>query len=270
MSSTAFQDKVAVVTGGASGIGEALGYELAAQGAQVALLDMDTDGVVATAQTLQQNGLTAIGVSCDVTSEPACADAMQAVRTEFGGIDILVNNAGITLRDAFVNTRVQAYRKVMDVNFFGALNCTQAAIASLIERKGMIVVMSSIAGFAPVLGRSGYCASKYALHGLFDTLRIELGGKGVHVMMVCPTFVQTNLQARALGGDGQVTQHPQSTMGKLATPEEIAQAICAAARRKKRILIPTTMGKAAYWTSRLFPALYDRIVARQFKSELKR
>jgi short-subunit dehydrogenase len=134
----------------------------------------------------------------------------------------------------------------------------------------MIVVMSSIAGFAPVLGRSGYCASKYALHGLFDTLRIELRGTGVHVMVVCPTFVQTNLQTRALDGDGQVTQHPQSTMGKLATPEETAQAICAAALRRKRILIPTTMGKAAYWISRLAPAVYDRIVARQFKAELMR
>ena len=270
MSGNAFKNKVAVITGGASGIGEALGYALAAQGAQVGLLDLDADGVNATVQTMQQNGLTAIGLACDVTSEAACVNAIQAVKAEFGGVDILVNNAGITLRDAFIDTRVAAYRKVMDVNFFGAINCTQAAVGSLIQRKGMIIVMSSIAGFAPVLGRSGYCASKYALHGLFDTLRIELRGTGVHIMMVCPTFVQTNLQTRALDGDGQVTQHPQSTMGKLATPEETAQAICAAALRKKRILIPTTMGKAAFWMSRLFRAVYDRIVARQFKSELMR
>jgi short-subunit dehydrogenase len=270
MPSKGFKNKVAVITGGASGIGKALGDQFAERGAQVGLVDMDADGVEASAQALRQRGFAAIGQACDVTSEKACANAIGAVQAEYGGVDILVNNAGITLREAFVDTRVAAYRKVMDVNFFGALNCTRAAIASLIERQGMIIVMSSIAGFAPVLGRSGYCASKYALHGFFDTLRIELSGQGVHVMMVCPMFVRTNLQTRALGGDGQVTRHPQSTMGKMATPEQTAQAICTAALRKQRILIPTAMGKTAYYMSRVLPALYDRIVARQFKAELMR
>jgi len=270
MPGNGFKGKRVVITGGASGIGKALGYEFAKSGARVGLLDMDGEGVAATAQAFSQEGLTTIGRPCDVTSEKECQTAISAVQAEYGGIDVLVNNAGITLREAFVDTQVAAYRKVMDVNFFGALHCTHAAIPSLIERKGMIIVMSSIAGFAPVLGRSGYCASKYALHGLFDTLRIELSGKGVHVMMVCPTFVRTNLQTRALGGDGQVTNHPQSTLGKLETPEQTAREIYAAAIKKKRILIPTSMGKAAFWLSRLFPALYDRIVARRFKTELMR
>jgi len=270
MPSNGFEGKSAVITGGASGIGRALGYEFAERGARVGLLDMDGDGAAATARALSQKGLTAIGLPCDVTSEQECQTAISAVQSEFGGIDVLVNNAGITLREAFVDTQVAAYRKVMDVNFFGALNCTRVAIPSLIENRGMVIVMSSIAGFAPVLGRSGYCASKYALHGLFDTLRIELSGQGVHVMMVCPTFVKTNLQTRALGGDGRVTSHPQSTLGKLETPEQTAREIYAAALKKKRILIPTTMGKAAFWLSRLFPALYDRVVARQFKTELMR
>jgi NAD(P)-dependent dehydrogenase (short-subunit alcohol dehydrogenase family) len=270
MSRKGFKDKVAVITGGASGIGKALGYALADQGAQVGLLDMDAEGVASTAHAMRRDNLAVIGLPCDVTDEMACRESIRAVQAEFGGVDILVNNAGITLRDAFVNTRVDAYRKVMEVNFFGALHCTRAAIAGLIDRRGMIIVMSSIAGFAPVLGRSGYCASKYALHGLFDTIRVELGGFGVHVMMVCPTFVQTNLQTRALGGDGHVTHHPQSTVGKMATPEQTARAICAAALRRRRILIPTAMGKAAYWMSRLLPAVYDHIVAKQFKAELLR
>ncbi len=270
MPSIGFKGKHVVITGGASGIGMALGYEFAKKGARVGLLDRDADGVAATARAFSQEGLTAIGRPCDVTREEECETAISAVQSAFGGIDVLVNNAGITLRDAFVDTQVGAYRKVMDVNFFGALNCTRTAIPSLIEHQGMIIVMSSIAGVAPVLGRSGYCASKYALHGLFDTLRIELSGQGVHVMMVCPTFVRTNLQTRALGGDGRVTNHPQSTLGKLETPEQTAREIYAAALKKKRILIPTPLGKAAFWLSRLFPAMYDRIVMRQFKSELMR
>jgi NAD(P)-dependent dehydrogenase (short-subunit alcohol dehydrogenase family) len=265
-----FKDKVVVVTGGASGIGRALARHLAVNGAKAGLLDMDAERVAATARSWRREGMAVVGLPCDVTREEECQTAIRAIQAELGGIDVLVNNAGITLREAFVDTQVAAYRKVMDVNFFGALNCTRCAITDLIERRGMIIVISSIAGFAPVLGRSGYCASKYALHGLFDTLRIELAGAGVHIMMVCPTFVKTNLQMRALGGDGQVTRHPQSTLGTLQTPEQTARAIYAAAGKKKRILIPTAMGKTAYWLSRLLPALYDCIVARQFRSELIR
>jgi len=161
-----------------------------------------------------------------------------------------------------------AYRQVMEVNFFGALNCTQASIDRLIKHKGLIIVISSIAGVSPLPGRSGYCASKHALHGLFDTLRIELKSTGVDILMVCPTFVQTNLQARALGGDGNVTTEPQSLIGNPDTPGRTAEAIFRAAVNGKKQLIPTAMGKLANWINRLLPQVYARIVARQFKSEL--
>ena len=105
-----------------------------------------------------------------ITIEKECQHAMDAVIDARGGIDLLVNNAGITLREPFIHTRMTAYRRVMDVNFFGAIHCTKAAIESLIQRRGMIIVLSSIAGFSPLPGRSGYCASKHALHGFFDTL----------------------------------------------------------------------------------------------------
>ncbi len=263
-----FKNKVAVITGGASGIGKALGYRFAQNGARVALLDQDADGVKACARDIRQRDADAMGIKCDVTSETDCRNAMDSVINVCGGIDVLINNAGITLREPFIRTGMTAFRQVMEVNFFGALHCTQAAIKSLVQRKGMIIALSSIAGFSPLPGRSGYCASKHALHGLFDTLRIELESTGVDILMVCPSFVNTNLQTRALGGDGKVTHRPQSTIGKPETAKQTADVIYRAAVSGKKQLVPTPMGKLAYWINRLLPTVYSRIIARQFESEL--
>ncbi|MBW2048702.1 MAG: SDR family NAD(P)-dependent oxidoreductase [Deltaproteobacteria bacterium] len=155
------------------------------------------------------------------------------------------------------------------MNFFGSLYCTKAAIRSIVERKGLIIVNESIAGLAPLLGRTGYSASKHALHGLFTSLRSEIRGSGAHVMIVCPGFVKTNLQARALGGNGQVTKHPQSTVGSQSTPEEAAEAIFRGAMRRKHLLVLTPVGKISYWISRISPILYERMMARQLRSELE-
>ncbi len=158
----------------------------------------------------------------------------------------------------------------MEVNFFGSLHCTQAAIDSLIERQGMIIVIESLAGVSPLLGRTGYCASKHALHGFFTSLRSEIRETGVHIMLVCPGFVKTNLQTRALGGDGQVTTHPQSMVGKPTSAEKVAADIFKGAQKRKPLLVLTPIGKLSYWISRLAPTLYERLMARQVKEELIR
>jgi short-subunit dehydrogenase len=158
----------------------------------------------------------------------------------------------------------------MDVNFFGSLHCTKYAISHLIARKGAIVVIESLAGVAPLLGRTGYCASKHALHGLFTSLRGELIDSGVHIMIVCPGFVQTQLQTRALGGDGRVTRHPQSTVGRQDLPDQIAAAVYRGLLKKKNLMVLSPVGKLAYWMSRLAPNFYERLMARQLKSELMR
>ena len=156
----------------------------------------------------------------------------------------------------------------MDVNFFGSLYCTKAAIDSLIQRRGMIIVNESVAGLTPLLGRTGYSASKHALHGLFTSLRCELREKGVHVLIVCPGFIKTNLQTRALGADGKVTDRPQSRVGKQSTPEQAAAAIYRAAVMKKHLLILTLMGKVGYWISRFAPVRYEKMMTRKFSDEL--
>ncbi|MCB2147361.1 MAG: SDR family oxidoreductase [Deltaproteobacteria bacterium] len=265
-----FSNKVVVVTGAASGIGLAAARRFARAGATCALLDMDEARLKRCQQEFRDAGHRVMGLCCDVTRRADCEGAMQAVIDGFGGIDVLFNNAGITQRSAFVETRIEVYERVMAVNFFGALYCTKAAIHSLIQRRGLIISNESIAGLAPLLGRTGYAASKHAMHGLFTSLRSEVRSQGVHVMVVCPGFVRTNLQDRALGGDGSVTHHPQSRIGRQATPERAAEAIFRGAEKEKDLLVLTGMGKIAYWISRLAPSFYERRMASRFKAELER
>jgi len=270
MSKLSFEDKVVVVTGAASGIGAAICQRFGEAGSKIGLLDMDEAGVKAAAGVLRDAGMDAVGIRCDVADEAQCTSAIDKIIELYGGLDVLVNNAGITQRSAFVNTKTSVYRKVMAVNFFGSLFCTKAAIDSLIERKGIIIVIESLAGVSPLLGRTGYCASKHALHGFFTSLRSELRATGVHIMLACPGFVKTNLQTRALGGDGQVTAHPQSMVGKPISAQKVAEDIYNGALSRRHLLVLTPVGKLAYWVNKLAPLLYERLMARQVKEELDR
>jgi NAD(P)-dependent dehydrogenase (short-subunit alcohol dehydrogenase family) len=270
MTNVNFRNKVVVVTGAASGIGAAICDRYAREGASLILLDMDEAAVKAAADKLKTYGVNAEGYRCDVVREEECTAVIEQVIDHHGGIDVLVNNAGITQRSAFVDTDISVYRKVMEVNFFGSLHCTKAAINSLIKRKGVVIVIESLAGVSPLLGRTGYCASKHALHGFFTSLRSEIRETGVHIMLVCPGFVETNLQTRALGGDGKVTTHPQSVVGKPTSAAKVAEDIFKGAQLRKPLLVLTPVGKLSYWISRLFPTLYERMMARQLKEELIR
>lgn len=263
-----FKDKVVVITGGASGIGLAVARRFARAGAVCALLDMDEAGLSRRAAEFEAAGRRVMIRVCDVTRQTDCEAAIQAVIERFGGIDVLFNNAGITQRSRFAETKPAVHEKVMAVNFFGALYCTRAAIWSLIERRGLIMVNESIAGVAPLLGRTGYSASKHALHGLFTSLRAEVRGYGLHVMIVCPGFIRTHLQERALGADGAVTRRPQSFMGRQQSAESAAEAIFRGACREKDMLVLTAVGKLGYWVSRLAPAFYERQMTRRFRAEL--
>ena len=268
MNQYCFKDKVALVTGGASGIGLATCWELVRQGARIAMLDMDEKNLETQQQIFLDQGYKILAIDCDVTEEAACQSAINQVLKIFGQIDILFNNAGITQRGLFEKTDTKVFKKVMDVNFFGSLYCTKAALPNLIQTKGIIIVNESIAGVAPLLARTGYSASKHALHGLFTSLRCELRHKGVHVMIVCPGFIRTNLQTRALGGNGKIATHAQTRVGKEDTPENVAKQIVKGILNKKSILVLTFMGKLGYLVSRLSPLLYEYIMTRQFKKEL--
>ena len=254
-----------VVTGAAGGLGAAMVEVFLAAGARVAALDRNAQGL----QALQRRSSTALlTLPCDVTDAQACAQAMQQVQAQWGGVDVLVNNAGIVHRSAFGQTQVEVIRRVMEVNFFGAVNCTHAALPSLRARSGLIITISSVAGFAPLIGRSGYAASKHALHGLFDSLRTEVQDDGVGVLLVCPSFIDTGIDQAALGGDGQSAARTRSTTGGQARPEDAARAIVAAATGSRHLLLMGRTAWLAWWLSRIWPKRYARIMKQRLQSEI--
>ena len=265
-----FRDKIVIITGAAGGMGKAFCQAFGRVGAKLGLLDLESDGLRSFEKELTEKGLECLAAACDVTERDQCEGAINTMIKRFGGIDVLINNAGITHRSAFSETDTEVFHRVMNVNYFGSLYCTKAALDSLIDRKGLIIVISSAAGFSPLYGRTGYSASKHALHGLFDSLRSELRSAGVGVMIVCPGFTATGISTSALDRDGTVTSHPQSTVGRVSQPDEVADAVLRAAACDKRLLVLSMVGRATRLLNKLFPALYERIMARSLSSELER
>jgi len=258
-------ETVVAITGAASGIGRALARRYARSGARLGLLDRDAAGLDALAAELAERGTEVHAVACDVTRREECKSAIDSILDAYGGVDVLINNAGITHVSAFADTDVDVVRRVMDVNFFGALYCTQAALASLVARRGLVIVISSVAGFSPLAGRCAYSASKHALHGLFETLRSEQRESGLGVMMVCPGFTRTGIEAHALGGDGHALRAPRNVFGRQADPDGVADAIFRAALRRRRLLVLSPVGKLAYAVSRLWPSLFERMMIRRMR-----
>jgi NAD(P)-dependent dehydrogenase (short-subunit alcohol dehydrogenase family) len=258
VSASAFRDAAVLVTGAGGGIGSALARRFALGGARLGLLDRDGEAVRALSAEL---GGQAQAVTCDVASQASCDAGVAELRERLGGIDVLINNAGITHISRFADTDPEVLRRVMEVNFFGAVHCTQASLPALMESRGLVIVISSVAGFAPLAGRAGYAASKHALQGLFGSIRPELAACGVGVMIVCPGFVDTPIDSHALGRGGGRPREERTTVGTLASPDAVADAIYRAASRRRRLLVLSAVGKASYALSRLAPGLYERVMA---------
>jgi len=262
--------KSVVITGGANGIGRCLALEFGRRGARVAVLDVSEAALAEASEVLDKAGVEHLSARCDVTDPAECEAAIGATTGAFGGVDVLINNAGITHRSLLADTEAAVLRKVLEVNLFGAINCTQAALPSLKERGGRIVAISSVAGFAPLLGRTGYCASKHAMHGFFDTLRTELQPDGVDVLMVCPSFIATDMDTRALNADGGAKGTRRRAVGKQLRPEDVARAIADATEKRKRMLLLSPVAKASLWLWRVAPRMYERLMLRNQGAEFGR
>ena len=259
--SKVFERKVVVVTGGCAGIGRALVMRFAQAGARLAILDLQEAALESLVQHLGDHlGCEAIGLVCDVADAQAVQQSISLIEERFGGIDLLLNNAGITHRSTFAETELAVFQRIMAVNYFGAVHCTKAALPGLIARRGQVIVLSSLSGFAPLLYRSAYNASKHALHGLFETLRAELKGSGVNIMLVCPGFTATDLRKNALVGDGSVTQQPPLAIGKVASAQDVAEAIYQGALRRRRLLVLSNVNWRARLLARFFPRLFERVL----------
>jgi short-subunit dehydrogenase len=262
-----FQNKVAVVSGGTDGIGKALVETLLAHGAKVATCGRDHDKLYRLQREYASYPLHT--VVADVSNENDCRHFIESTLKVFGGIDLLINNAGISMRSLFKDAELDVMRKVMDINFFGAIYCTKYAVHSLIERKGTIVGISSIAGYRGLPGRSGYSASKFALQGWLEAIKTELAGDGVHVMWVSPGFTSSNIRNVALNDKGKQQGESPMDENKMMTAQECSRHILNAVKKKKRSLVMTFTGKETVFMQKFFPGLADKLVRKFYFKEGK-
>ena len=257
-----FQDKVVVITGGSDGIGKALIEALIPRGAKVATCGRSHDKIYKLQMEYSRFLLHA--VACDVSDETECRRFIESTIETFGGIDILINNAGISMRALFADCDTKVTRKVMEINFLGAVYCTKYALPAILRNHGTIVGVSSTAGYRGLPGRSAYSASKFALQGWLESLRTELLHSGVHVMWVCPGFTASNIRLAALDKQGETRGETVLDEGSLMSAHDCAEHILKAIERRKRTLILTFLGKVTVFINKVAPSLADRLTYRHY------
>ncbi len=257
-----FKNKVVAITGGSEGIGKALVDALIPMGAKIATCGRNQDKLY-NLQVQYSNHLLHTIVA-DVSRYDDCKNFINSTIDTFGGIDILINNAGISMRSLVADADVEVLRKVMDINFFGMVYCTKLALNSIIERKGTIVGISSVAGYRGLPGRSGYSASKFAVNGWLEALRTELLDSGVNVMWVCPGFTKSNIRNVALNSKGQSQETSPLNERSLMSSQECATHIIRSIEKRKRTRILSFNGKQTVFMNKFFPALTDRLVKNFF------
>ncbi len=258
-----FQDHVVVVTGASRGIGRALALQLAEQRALLALAARDEDRLEAVADECRGHGARVIVVPTDVTERLECQSLMEQTASTLGAIDTLINNAGISVVARFEDIQdLSLADRVMTVNYLGSVYCTHYALPHLKAAGGRIVGVSSLTGKSGVPLRSVYAASKHAMAGFFDSLRIEVRKYGVSVTMAYPDFVQTEVRERALGPDGKPVGLGPAGQSNFMTAERCAQIILEAAAKRKREVIMSARGRAGVWLKLIAPSLLDRMARR--------
>ncbi|MGJ7031521.1 SDR family oxidoreductase [Niabella hirudinis] len=253
-----YKDKVVVITGGTDGIGRALVDVLLGFGAKVATCGRNHDRLYALQAAHPSSFLHTL--VADVSIEAECQRFIQSTVEVFGRIDVLINNAGISMRGLFKDLDVAVIKKLMDINFYGAVYCTKFALPWLVQSKGAIVGISSIAGYRGLPGRTGYSSSKFALQGFLECLMTELRDDQVHVMWVSPGFTASGIRDNALNDKGEKQKENPMDEGKMMTAETVALRILKAIKQKKRSIVMTTTGKETVFLNKFFPSLADKLV----------
>ena len=258
-----FRDKVVIITGASSGIGREIAHQLAAKAAWLVLAARNMERLQAARDECLALGGRAIVVHTDVSDPQLCAGLVRRTVEEYGRIDVLVNNAGITMWAEFEQVSdLSLFERIMRVNYLGSLYCTHYALPYLKQTRGMLVGISSLTGKAGVPTRSAYAASKHAMVGFFDSLRIELAPSGVSVTMIYPGFVASEVRARALGPDGQPLGQSPVQEARVMSVETCARLTIVAMARRRRELVMTLRGKLGQWLKLVVPGLVDRIASR--------
>lgn len=260
------KNKVVVITGASSGIGRALAKEFASLGSKLSLAARRTELLE---ELLEELPGTEIFIQkTDVSNENDCRVLIEETIKRFGQIDVLINNAGISMRALFEDVDLNVIRQLMDVNFYGTVYCSKFALPHLLKTKGSLVGVISIAGYVGLPGRTGYSASKFAIRGFLDTIRIENLKKGLHVLVAAPGFTASEVRKVALTDDGSQQGETPRDESKMMSAEECARHIANAIKKRKRSLILTfAEGKLTVFLGKFFPALLDKLTYNHMAKE---
>ena len=261
------KNKVVIITGASSGIGKSLAYEFAIRGAKVVLGARNEDALSVIVDDIKQKGGDAISVKTDVSVEADCKNLIDEAISNYGKIDILINNAGISMRALFKDTDLSVIKRLMDVNFWGAVFCTKYALPHILTNKGSVVGVSSIAGIKALPARTGYSASKYALDGFLEALRVENLKKGIHVLIAYPGFTASNIRNTSLGANGSPQGESPRNEDKMMTPEEVAVHIYNAVLKRKKKIILTSQGKLIFQINKFIPSMLDKMIYKGLAKE---
>jgi dehydrogenase/reductase SDR family member 7B len=259
--------KVVIVTGASSGIGKSLASELASRGAKVVMAARNIEKLNQLFDELKNKNFDVYAVHTDVSKEKDCINLINSCIEKYGAIDVLINNAGISMRALFEDVDLNVVRQLMETNLWGTVYCTKYALPYLLKNKGSVVGVSSIAGYKGLPGRTGYSASKFAMQGFLETLRIENLKRGLHVLIACPGFTASNIRNTALAKDGSMQGESPLDEGKLMSPEEVARKIIHAIEKRKHRLVLTTQGKLIVLLNKFFPKMMDKMVYNHMAKE---
>lgn len=267
------KEKVIIITGASSGIGEAMARVYAAAGARVVLGARSGEKLEQLAGEIRTAGGEACWCRTDVTRPDDCRALVETATRAYGRIDVLICNAGLSMRALFDDADLSVLHRLMDVNFWGTVNCCKYALPWLQASKGSIVGISSVAGLHGLPGRTGYSASKYAMTGFLETLRIENLKKGLHVMVACPGFTASNVRFSALTADGTQQGETPRDESKMMTAEEVARIVGRGIVKRKRLCLMEMEGRATHFVKKFAPRFLDRmfyaVMAREPDSPLK-
>ena len=253
------KNKVVIVTGASSGIGKACTEEFAALGAKVVFCARNIIKLKEIEKYLSDKGFKVTAIKTDVTNQKECNDLIEFTLEKYGQIDVLINNAGISMKALFKDVDLNVIKKIMDVNFWGTVYCTKYALPHILKTNGSIVGVTSIAGFHGMSGRSGYSASKFAMQGFLETLRIENLKTGLHILTAAPGFTQSDVRKSALMANGEPQGKSPLDETKLMPARTIAKSIVKGVLKRKRNIIISFKGKFSVLLQRIIPKSLDRI-----------
>lgn len=248
--------KVILITGASQGIGAEVARQLSAKGAKLALAARQADKL----QVVAADCHDAICIPTDVSNQQECQAMVDKTIEHYGKLDILVNNAGVSMWSRFEDvTDFAFYEKIMQVNYLGSVYCTYAALPHLKASKGLIVAISSLAGKTGVPFRSGYVASKHAVQGFFDAIRLELMDYGVAVSVISPSYVETSTRKSSFSSDGTPLGHNPQLGSKKMSTEQCASIIVDAIDKRKREVLMGWRGKLLNIGKLVLPSFVDHM-----------